>query len=104
MEDANKIILGKGGGQGKLRIIKGNLFELDNGVFNFLGPVFFAGLDHPVRKTMQRDIKDMPSPLKPGRQPPQLDMMLQQENRMARLGKAVGTGQAAETGAITITS
>ena len=72
----------KGGFKRKLRIIKYDILELNNGIHNNAVPVFAACLYHAVRKPVKRDIKDVPFALKPGGKPAQFIMMFKKQYRV----------------------
>ena len=77
-QDIGKVLAVKCGGKRKLRIIKDNIFQLDDGVHYFTVPVFTACFHHAVRETVERDIKDMALAFKPGCQSSQLMVMFKQ--------------------------
>ncbi len=98
LKSSVKSFLSKGSAQGKLRIVKNDIRQLDDRLHYRLIPVFLACFDHPVRKTMQGNIEDMATAFKPGREPAQSMMMLQEENLVSAIGETVGCRQSAETG------
>ena len=52
LQNVSEINLVKGCFQRELWVIKYDIFQLDNGLHNFLCPIFFAGFNHPVWEAM----------------------------------------------------
>ena len=84
----------------EFRVDEADVLELANRIRDVLRPVFAAGLDHPVRESVQRNVEDVPAgTLEERRQPAELIMVLQQQNGMSRLGEIVGAGHSGEPAA-----
>jgi len=98
VQNIRKILPIEGRPDIEIRIDKPDILELRDQVGDFLGPILAAGLDHTGRKTMQRNIKNMPPfSFKPRGQSAPLVMMLQQQHRMPQLRQIVGTSQSTQT-------
>ena len=79
----SKVLARKTRPQRKHRIIEPYAVELYDRVGNLLGPITAARLHHAVRKTMQRDVEDMPAgPLEPRRHAPELVMLLDESSTL----------------------
>ncbi len=77
-QNAREILPVKGRPNIHLRVDKSHVLKLVDGVGDLAGPVFAAGLYHPIGKTMQRDIKNVASrTFEPGSQSPELVVVLQ---------------------------
>lgn len=97
-QEPREISFVKGGAQGKLRIVKNNIRQLDNGLHDRLIPVFLAGFHHAVGEAMQGNIENMTTAFKPGGQATQSMVMLDKQNLMSAVGQAIGCRQSTETG------
>jgi hypothetical protein len=95
-QDVGKVLAIECSGKRKLGVIENDFFQLDNGFHYLPVPVFTACLNHAVRETVKRDIKDMAFAFKPGCQASQLMVMLKQKNRVAASGKTVCGGKASK--------
>ena len=99
-EQPREIRAVEGGGEGELRIDEADAFELDDGVGDFLRPVFARRLDHADGEAVQRDVEDVSALARePRGQAAQLVVMFEQQDLVAALGEAVGAGQAGEPAA-----
>ena len=84
----------------EFRIDEADVFELVNRIRDFFAPVFAAGFDHAVRETVERNIENMSArALKIRRQPAELVVVLEKQNRVFRLGEIVCAGEPGETAA-----
>ncbi len=92
-QEAAEVIDLKGAGYIKLGIVQTYPGELDDRIGDFLIPVFAAALLHPVGKSMERNIKNMPAPaLEAGGQSPEISVLFEEQNPAAPLTQLVGTG------------
>ena len=82
-----------------------DVFQLNDRIGDFLGPVPPAGLDHSEWKAMEGYVEYMPPrPLEPCGETSELVVMLEKKNRMTLLGQAIGSRKSVQPTSITTTS
>ena len=99
-QDAGVVFARERGPHIHLRIHEPHVFELVDGVGDFLGPVAPAALDHTAGKAVQRNIKNVPAFAgEPRREAAELIVVFEQEDFVAGLGQDIGPRQTAQAGA-----
>jgi hypothetical protein len=85
-EHARVVLAREGRPHIHLRVDEADILQLHDQIGDLLRPVLPAGLDHPDRKAVERNIEDMPALAgEPGGQPAKLVVMLEEEHAVAGL-------------------